>query len=140
MTYRDELALLDQVEAEHRMLAEEAEELTGIPRREFLFLSLVSAAATTFGFGAKALAQGGGGGGAQGAPQAPLPPLGNGDPVAARQRAPTIFAPVPPGFPASRITRLVVLTEAEPPPVIASEASTEVGAAAHLTYEPARTT
>ena len=31
-------------------------------RRQFVFLSLVTAAATTFGFGAKALAQGAGGG------------------------------------------------------------------------------
>ena len=47
-------------------------------RRKFDFISLTAAAATTFGFGAKALAQGGrGGGGAQQGPQQPPVPLDN---------------------------------------------------------------
>lgn len=85
MTVRDDLELLDQVQAQAELMGEEAEELTGLARREFVFLTLASAAASTFGFGARALAQGGAPGaapgGPQGAPQAPLPPLGNGEPV-----------------------------------------------------------
>jgi Asp-tRNA(Asn)/Glu-tRNA(Gln) amidotransferase A subunit family amidase len=89
MSFDSELEYLDQVQTEAELAGEAAEELTGVPRREFVFYSLVAAAATTFGVGAKALAQGagaaGGGapaaGGGQAAPQAPLPPLGNGDPV-----------------------------------------------------------
>jgi Asp-tRNA(Asn)/Glu-tRNA(Gln) amidotransferase A subunit family amidase len=87
MSVRRDLEFLDQVQAEAELIGEEQEEFSGIPRREFVFLSLVSAAATTFGFGADALAQGAGGGGAAapgGAPQqpqAPLPPLGNGEPI-----------------------------------------------------------
>jgi Asp-tRNA(Asn)/Glu-tRNA(Gln) amidotransferase A subunit family amidase len=46
-----------------------------------MFLSLVTAAASTFGFGASAFAQAPGAPG-QGAPQAALPPLGNGEPIA----------------------------------------------------------
>jgi hypothetical protein len=86
MSVHRDLEFLDQVQAEAELIGEEQEELTGIPRREFVFLSLVSAAATTFGFGADALAQGAAGGagapgGAPQQPQAQLPPLGNGDPV-----------------------------------------------------------
>ncbi len=82
MSIREELELLDQIQADAEQVAEEMEELSGggIPRREFVFLSLVTAAASTFGFGARALAQGRGGGG-QGGPQTPPPPLGNGEPV-----------------------------------------------------------
>ena len=59
-------------------MADEAEEVMGLDRREFVFLSLVTAAASTFGFGARALAQGT----PTQAPQAPpLPPLGNGEAV-----------------------------------------------------------
>lgn len=85
MNVRHELELLDQVQTEAELMGEEAEELTGLARREFVFLSLVSAAASTFGFGARALAQGGAAGAVTGAPQAapqaPLPPLGNGEPM-----------------------------------------------------------
>ncbi len=84
MSTRDDLEFLDALEPEAEALAEAAEDATGIPRREFVFLSLASAAATTFGAGSRALAQGGGApgaGGPQGAAQAPLPPLGNGEPV-----------------------------------------------------------
>ena len=87
MHSRDELDLLDQVQVEAELMAGDADRVDGMPRRDFVFLTLVSAAASTFGFGARALAQGGGAAGAapgaaaQGAPQAPLPPLGNGDPV-----------------------------------------------------------
>lgn len=53
MNVRHELELLDQVQTEAELMGEEAEELTGLARREFVFLSLVSAAASTFGFGAR---------------------------------------------------------------------------------------
>jgi Asp-tRNA(Asn)/Glu-tRNA(Gln) amidotransferase A subunit family amidase len=76
MQNRLELEFLDNVQDEAELLAEEAEEVMGMDRREFVFLSLMTAAASTFGFGARALAQGTP---AQ-APQAPpLPPLGNGE-------------------------------------------------------------
>jgi Asp-tRNA(Asn)/Glu-tRNA(Gln) amidotransferase A subunit family amidase len=96
MDVREELELLDQIQAEAELIGQD-EESTGMRRREFVFLSLVSAAATTFGVGAKALAQGGSaagapGGAGQAAPQAPLPPLGNGDPVS------WTFQPYPAGI------------------------------------------
>ena len=91
MTIYDELDLLDQAEAEAEELAGELE-LYGVGRREFVFFSLAAAAATTFGFGARALAQAPGGGGAQQVPQAPPPPLGNGDPVS------WTFQPYPAGI------------------------------------------
>jgi hypothetical protein len=76
MQNRLELEFLDNVQDEAELLADEAEEVMGMDRREFVFLSLMTAAASTFGFGARALAQGTP---AQ-APQAPpLPPLGNGE-------------------------------------------------------------
>ena len=76
MQNRLELECLDNVQDEAELLADEAEEVMGMDRREFVFLSLMTAAASTFGFGARALAQGTP---AQ-APQAPpLPPLGNGE-------------------------------------------------------------
>src|SRR5205823_3153950 len=80
ISIHEQLELLDQAQIEAESISDEAEELTGLDRRQFVFLSLVTAAASTFGFGARALAQGGGGR-AQ-APQAPPPPpLGNGDPM-----------------------------------------------------------
>ena len=77
MSYHDELDLLDLEQNEAERLADEAG-LTGIDRRQFVFMSLATAAATTFGFGATALAQAPG---AQQAPAPPPPPLGNGEPV-----------------------------------------------------------
>ena len=73
MSYADELDLLDEYQND----LESTDAPAGVDRREFVFLSLVTAAASTFGFGARALAQG--------VPAAtpqqptPLPPLGNGD-------------------------------------------------------------
>jgi hypothetical protein len=83
MRHFEELDLLDQVQADVEAAADELEETSGgeLDRRQFVFLSLVSAAASTFGFGARAIAQ------APGTPpqatpqQAPPPPLGNGEPV-----------------------------------------------------------
>ena len=79
MGTRAELELLDYMEDGAELTADEAE-LTGLARREFVFLSLITAAASTFGFGARAMAQAAPAGGQ--APQAPPPPpLGNGEPV-----------------------------------------------------------
>ncbi|HUQ80046.1 MAG TPA: amidase [Gemmatimonadaceae bacterium] len=76
----DELEYLDYVQDEAELMADEAEAVMGMERREFVFLSLVTAAASTFGFGARAFAQG-----TAPAPQAPQPtpppPLGNGEPI-----------------------------------------------------------
>jgi Asp-tRNA(Asn)/Glu-tRNA(Gln) amidotransferase A subunit family amidase len=77
--------LLDQTQTDLTN-ADFDEELAGIDRRQFMFLSLVAAAATAFGT-EKALAQGvpaGGAGAAAGGgraqqPQAPPVPLGNGE-------------------------------------------------------------
>lgn len=74
MFMHDELDLLEQAEADTERTADKMEFASDLDRREFVFLSLVTAAATTFGFGAKALAQGGGGGRApQGPPEPPVP-------------------------------------------------------------------
>jgi Asp-tRNA(Asn)/Glu-tRNA(Gln) amidotransferase A subunit family amidase len=81
MSIRPELELLDQVQSEAEVMAEELEGVSEIDRREFVFLSLVTAAASTFGFGARALAQAPGGAATAAQQQAPLLPLGNGDPV-----------------------------------------------------------
>ncbi len=86
MSTRLELEWLEQAQIEAEAMGQELEDLSsgGIDRREFVFMSLVTAAASTFGFGAAAMAQApGGAGGArgQGAPQAPLDPLGNGEAV-----------------------------------------------------------
>jgi len=81
MSTRAERELLDQVQDEAELVAGDAEALSGVDRREFVFLTLVTAAASTFGFGARALAQSAASGG-QVPQQAPLPPLGNGEPVA----------------------------------------------------------
>ena len=57
MTFRDELDLLEQAEQDAAATADEMA-LEGVDRRQFIFMSAVAAAATTFGFGASALAQG----------------------------------------------------------------------------------
>jgi Asp-tRNA(Asn)/Glu-tRNA(Gln) amidotransferase A subunit family amidase len=86
----DELDLLDAEEA--RLIAESEQRgfTSEVDRRQFVFTSLAAAAATTFGFGARAIAQppaggggGGGGGGGFGAqqPAAPPVPLDNMEPV-----------------------------------------------------------
>src|SRR5215207_7275519 len=80
MSVREDLELLDQTEFELEQLAEAVEESAGIVRRDFVFWSLVSAAATTFGFGSRVLAQAPTGA-AQPPQTPPLPPLGNGEPV-----------------------------------------------------------
>jgi hypothetical protein len=51
----DELDLLEQTEADTQRSADEMVFASDVDRRQFVFLSLVTAAATTFGFGAKAL-------------------------------------------------------------------------------------
>jgi len=79
MGTRAELELLDALQDEVEAMADDAE-LSGLPRREFVFLSLMTAAASTFGFGARAMAQAAPTAGQ--APQpAPLPALGNGETV-----------------------------------------------------------
>ena len=82
-----EVDLLDQAQNEAALEADRLQ-LEGVDRRHFLFTSLVATAATTFGFGATALAQtppatGGRAGGAGGgqAQATPPTPLGNGEPV-----------------------------------------------------------
>lgn len=75
----DELDLLDQVQTDAEATAD-TKGLSGIRRREFVFMSLAAAAATTFGVGARALAQVPAG--APQAPQQPPPiPLGNGEEI-----------------------------------------------------------
>ncbi len=64
MSKYDELDLLQQAEADVERTAGEMDFANDLDRRQFMFLSLVTAAATTFGFGAKAIAQGAGGGAA----------------------------------------------------------------------------
>ncbi len=82
MLGHDELDLLDQVQNEAELSAD-VQGLDGLDRRQFVFWSVVTAAATTFGLGAKAIAQTPAGGAApqQPQPQPPAPPLGNGEPV-----------------------------------------------------------
>src|ERR1044071_6376681 len=80
MSVSQDLEWLDQTETELDHIADAVEESSGIDRRDFVFWSLVTAAASTFGFGSRALAQAPTS--AAQAPQAPpLPPLGNGEPV-----------------------------------------------------------
>ncbi|MGH7616462.1 MAG: hypothetical protein ACREPM_04470, partial [Gemmatimonadaceae bacterium] len=81
--FHDELDLLDQLQADAQQEADVLEAIhgEGFNRREFVFLSLVTAAASTFGFGARALAQAPGGFRQGGPQQPPPPPLGNGEPV-----------------------------------------------------------
>ena len=77
----DELDLLDLTQADAERMAD-AEGLTGLGRREFVFRTLVTAAATTFGVGAKVLAQSPATPPAGQQPQQPaLPELGNGEPL-----------------------------------------------------------
>jgi Asp-tRNA(Asn)/Glu-tRNA(Gln) amidotransferase A subunit family amidase len=81
--------LLESAQAELEQLADD-QGLTSVGRREFMFMSLVAAAATTFGAHV-VRAQGGGAGGGQGQPAAPPLPLGNGEPPAEQ------FMPYPGG-------------------------------------------
>jgi hypothetical protein len=81
--------LLDAIQPDLALEAEHAEDLTGVGRREFLFMSLMTAAATTFGShvvrAQRAGSTSGGAAGTTGMPQqaatAPFP-LGNGEPPA----------------------------------------------------------
>jgi hypothetical protein len=77
MSRFDELDLLAQADADAEQVADEMGFTNDVDRRKFVFMSLATAAATTFGFGAKAIAQGGGGGGggARGAQQPSAPPV-----------------------------------------------------------------
>ena len=78
---REELDLLDCVQTEAEASAEEVEATTGVDRRQFVFLSIVAAAASTFGLGVRdAAGQTPAAGGAGQGAAAP-PPLGNGEPV-----------------------------------------------------------
>jgi Asp-tRNA(Asn)/Glu-tRNA(Gln) amidotransferase A subunit family amidase len=91
--------LLEAAQPELELMAEEAESTTGVDRREFLFMSMVAAAASTFGAHVvRAQGGAGGGGGASAAGAAarqqqamPLFPLGNGEPPAEQ------FMPYPGG-------------------------------------------
>ncbi|HSQ29435.1 MAG TPA: amidase, partial [Gemmatimonadaceae bacterium] len=77
----DELDLLDLTQADAERMAD-AEGLTGLGRREFVFRTLVTAAATTFGFSAKVVAQSPTAPTPGQQPQQPaLPELGNGEPL-----------------------------------------------------------
>ncbi len=64
MSMHDELDLLDEAQKEAEQQAETMVFDSDLDRRKFVFLSLTTAAATTFGFGAKVLAQGAAGGAA----------------------------------------------------------------------------
>src|SRR4051812_14769748 len=75
MSRFDELDLLDQAQSDAEQVAEEMGFTNDVDRRKFVFMSLATAAATTFGFGSKAIAQGGGGGGGGGAQQQGAPPI-----------------------------------------------------------------
>src|SRR5262249_12697019 len=82
MSIREDLQLLDQTQHELEFLGEEMEETHGIDRRDFVFWSLVTAAASTFGLGARAIAQAPTAAPNATPPQAAPPaPLGNGEPV-----------------------------------------------------------
>src|SRR5688500_10874543 len=75
MTMHDDVDLLARAQAEVQRLADQLELTGDVDRRNFVFTSRAAAAATTFGFGAKALAQGAS---PQGPQQAPTPvPLDN---------------------------------------------------------------
>ena len=86
MSYPEEFDLLDEMQTDAEATADAAE-LTGVDRRQFVFRSLVAAAAGVFGLGAAAIADAqtpapapAGGAGGQ-APPTPPAPLGMGDPV-----------------------------------------------------------
>jgi Asp-tRNA(Asn)/Glu-tRNA(Gln) amidotransferase A subunit family amidase len=80
MPLHDELDLLEQAEHDANAVANDLGFASEVDRRQFMFLSLTAAAATTFGFGAKALAQDAAGRGAQ-PPAIPPVPLDNMEPV-----------------------------------------------------------
>lgn len=81
MSLHNEHDLLDIAQIEAERAADQMGLVSDVDRRDFIFTSIVAAAATTFGFGAKALAQGGAGGapgggggrGAQGPAEPPVP-------------------------------------------------------------------
>jgi len=75
MSRFDELDLLDQAQIGAEQMADEMGFTNDVDRRSFVFMSLAAAAATTFGYGAKALAQGGRGFGGQAGAQAATPPV-----------------------------------------------------------------
>ena len=85
--------MLDATDRDRALRAEEAEDMSGVDRREFLFMSMVAAAASTFG-GHPLVAQSPTSPAALGAPQqqpvTPFP-LGNGEPPAEQ------FMPYPGG-------------------------------------------
>jgi Asp-tRNA(Asn)/Glu-tRNA(Gln) amidotransferase A subunit family amidase len=74
MSRFDELDLLEQAQADAEQIAGEMNFTNDVDRRKFVFMTLATAAATTFGFGARAVAQGSGGSRAQqqGGPAVPL--------------------------------------------------------------------
>jgi Asp-tRNA(Asn)/Glu-tRNA(Gln) amidotransferase A subunit family amidase len=78
----DELDLLDATEADLREQAATMEFASEVDRRQFVFFGLAAAAASTFGFGARALAQppAAAGGTAQAQPVPPVP-LDNMEPL-----------------------------------------------------------
>jgi Asp-tRNA(Asn)/Glu-tRNA(Gln) amidotransferase A subunit family amidase len=80
MTLYNELDLLEQAELDAVQQAGTMEFANDVDRRQFVFVSLVTAAATTFGFGAKALAQPPAPGQAA-QPAVPPVPLDNMEPV-----------------------------------------------------------
>src|SRR5579872_6717797 len=73
--------ILEQTQTDLEAAAEHAEEFAGLDRREFLFMSLVAAAASTLRVPATLGAQGRGAAGAAAAPQAPLPIIPLGEPI-----------------------------------------------------------
>ncbi len=77
MPLYDELDLLAQAETERMQRAGEMAFASDVDRRQFVFLSLAAAAATTFGFGARAIAQPG----VAQQPVVPPVPLDNMEPV-----------------------------------------------------------
>jgi hypothetical protein len=80
-SFHDEWDLLDEAENEARQLANEMTFDSDVDRRRFVFLSLAAAAATTFGYGAKALAQPEVAGRGGQPPAAPPVPVDNMEPV-----------------------------------------------------------
>jgi len=83
MSFNDEWDWLAEAESEANVAADQVG-VEGVDRRRFVFMSVVAAAATTFGFGARALAQGAAAPGAapgQAPAPPPPPPLGNGEAV-----------------------------------------------------------
>jgi Asp-tRNA(Asn)/Glu-tRNA(Gln) amidotransferase A subunit family amidase len=83
--------LLHELQSQLEIEAEEVAEVTGVDRREFVFMSLVAAAATTFGIHAASAQAGGRSAGGATAAQAPDIVLGNGEPPS------TVFQAYPGG-------------------------------------------